>query len=574
MPNGFTSPAEIARETLRKLAVERIQPTPDNFRTHYHRIAGTAADDAFPARSLAAIVADLPRSNAQALQFAGQFERAVESGQWPLLRETLHDLVRLATAPPPAWATLVRELVAGLDGVPAAAVATRRRAELQRILASGSHDGQALFARLRGLVNEWLRSPHSGHGDEPDDTPGAGVAPEAPAGALARLIRRAIVPFARGPPGLGVARETLAAALEAAGDREALDAATAGIEALAARLEWLGEDQRAIRDALAGLLRLIVDNIGELVIEDRWLHGQAAAIGDLFARPLDVRVLDEAERRLREVIGKQQALRRHLDDAQRRLQAMLSGFLSRLAEITDTTGAYHATLGRFAVRIAEARGIDELSAVVETMLEETRSVHEATGRTTAELQALQQQVAEANQRIAAMQHELDETSELLRHDALTGVLNRRGIDEALAREIARCRRRGESLCLAVLDLDNFKEVNDRFGHQVGDAALQHLTAVVRDCLRPQDTVGRYGGEEFVILLPEAKPTASSAILTRLQRELTRRYFLTGNQRLLITFSAGITQIAADEDPQQALDRADRAMYAAKRAGKNRVLIAG
>ena len=97
MPNGPQSPAEIARETLRKLAAERLQPTPDNFRSQYHRIAGTTADEAFPSHMLGAIVAELPRSNAAALKVVHDFERAIASSQWPTLRATLHELVRMAT---------------------------------------------------------------------------------------------------------------------------------------------------------------------------------------------------------------------------------------------------------------------------------------------------------------------------------------------------------------------------------------------------------------------------------------------------------------------------------------------
>jgi len=164
-------------------------------------------------------------------------------------------------------------------------------------------------------------------------------------------------------------------------------------------------------------------------------------------------------------------------------------------------------------------------------------------------------------------------SELVRHDPLTGTLNRKGLDEALEREIARARRRGTTLSLALLDVDNFKNLNDTFGHKTGDEALRHLAEVVRSSLRPQDCVGRYGGEEFLIVLPDTDLDSANATLTRLQRELTKRYFMANNQRLLITFSAGVTRLMDDEAANVAVDRADRAMYAAKRAGKNRVLTA-
>jgi diguanylate cyclase len=139
--------------------------------------------------------------------------------------------------------------------------------------------------------------------------------------------------------------------------------------------------------------------------------------------------------------------------------------------------------------------------------------------------------------------------------------------------VARGRRRGAPLVVAMLDLDNFKKLNDAFGHKTGDDALVHLARVVEDVLRPQDTVARYGGEEFVIVLPETELDDAVTALTRLQRELTRRFFLHDNEKTLITFSAGVARFGPGETQEQALARADAAMYEAKRAGKNRVVAA-
>jgi diguanylate cyclase len=122
----------------------------------------------------------------------------------------------------------------------------------------------------------------------------------------------------------------------------------------------------------------------------------------------------------------------------------------------------------------------------------------------------------------------------------------------------------------MLDIDNFKALNDRVGHQAGDRALVHLAGVVGRSLRPSDTIARFGGEEFVLLLPHTPLEEAMAVMTRLQRELTRRFFLHNNERLLVTFSAGLTAWRSGEPQEAALERADSALYEAKRAGKNRV----
>jgi diguanylate cyclase len=153
---------------------------------------------------------------------------------------------------------------------------------------------------------------------------------------------------------------------------------------------------------------------------------------------------------------------------------------------------------------------------------------------------------------------------------LTQVLNRRGLEEVFAIEQSRARRDGAALAVAMLDIDNFKNLNDSLGHQAGDMALKHLCAMVRNAVRPSDTVARYGGEEFVILLPGTLSAEAADILTRVQRQLTRAFFLHNAERVLMTFSAGAAECAPGEDLEAVIRRADGALLSAKAAGKNRV----
>jgi diguanylate cyclase len=190
-----------------------------------------------------------------------------------------------------------------------------------------------------------------------------------------------------------------------------------------------------------------------------------------------------------------------------------------------------------------------------------------------ELVAARQQVEAAEARIRQLEAELEQVSDLVYQDYLTGALNRRGLEDAFAREFARSERHGTPLSIALLDVDHFKRLNDTYGHQAGDQALRHLAQVIKAILRPSDTVARYGGEEFVILFPDTTLEEAVKIMTRLQRELTKRFFLHDNQRILITFSAGVAQREGPESADSLLSRADEALYRAKQAGRNRVFAA-
>jgi len=239
--------------------------------------------------------------------------------------------------------------------------------------------------------------------------------------------------------------------------------------------------------------------------------------------------------------------------------------------MATATNDYHQRLGDYSRRIVGARNIGELSDVVRAMEQDTRAVQADLVRAREELDQARAEAAEHEVRVQTLERELAETSALMREDMLTLALNRRGLQEAFAVEAARSDRDQRPLAVALLDIDNFKQLNDRLGHAAGDDALKHLTNVMREALRPTDTVARYGGEEFVVLLPNSALDEAVTVMTRVQRELTRRIFLHNNERLLITFSAGVTLRLPGDDEDTVVARADEAMLRAKRAGKNRVV---
>jgi diguanylate cyclase len=252
---------------------------------------------------------------------------------------------------------------------------------------------------------------------------------------------------------------------------------------------------------------------------------------------------------------------------------MLAGFVDHLAEFADSTSDYHDKIEICAEKISKADDITQLEDVLAEVMRETRVIQINAQRSRDDLRASKQRVEEADKRINELQGELDKASTLVRHDQLTGTLNRRGLEEAFEKEAARAQRRQSDLCVALLDIDNFKKLNDSLGHDAGDAALIHLTTVIKETMRPQDTIARFGGEEFIIIMPDTPIGDSKKALVRLQRELTKRFFLHNNEKQLITFSAGVTELRPEEAQATIIKRADEAMYQAKQTGKNRVVIA-
>jgi len=585
-----TNPFEIARDTLKQLAQKRIPPTPDNYQTLYHDIAGTKpAGSTFPEQKLRALAEALPKSSPDQLRLARQLDEAIKGNDWASYQKHLATFVTaLAESQKLAWADLIGDLLRQWEAKHPGLTAARKRESLEHVLNSSASNPDNLFSRLQSLLKSW------GNGRESDaatiatggDNPEAAKEPaphatESPSDSrellrqfrelFAFTLETAIATQLLESPQLQTDAKQLALAIRQARNVDETRDFLARLKRFAFKLELLAEDQQELRKSLLGLLRLLVENMTELVIDDRWLHGQIEVVRDIIEKPLSQRSVDDAERRLKEVLFKQSQLKASLFETREAIKQMLTGFVDHLADFADATSDYHDKIESFAGKISSANNISALENVLDEVMRETRGIQLNARQSRDELRATQQRVREAEARINELENELARTSDLVRHDQLTGVLNRHGLEEMFAKEVARARRHDTVLCVALLDIDNFKKLNDSLGHDAGDQALVHLATTCRDALRPQDTVARFGGEEFVILLPETRLNDAVNALTRLQRELTKRFFLHDNEKVLITFSAGVTQLTVDDDQGSVIKRADEAMYNAKQSGKNRVI---
>ena len=552
----LNSPSEIARETLKTLAARKLAPTPDNYAQVYLEISGVTQAPAVAAKDS-----------------------------------------KDKSSPEIAWANLIRDLLRQLDIPHKGITVTRKKEGVEAVLSRFAADPVMLHEKLQNLLRSW-----SSGGGTPNEalnvngnispapaaagqiqsqtqnqkTPAALAATESSHKLLSQLrelLAHTLENTQYSQPKLSDEIQALASQVRSAENTRQLNELANQLRKFWLKLELRGGDKVRIQEGLLRLLRLLVENVSELVADDKWMHGQISTLKELLDQPLDKQSIADAERNLRNVIIKQSNLKQSLADAKNTLKSLMTTFIDRLGDLTESTGDYHSKIEGYSQKISNTDNITELSHILADIMQDTRVIQASALRTHEELLTTRKQANEAEERVRKLEQELEQVSQLVREDQLTGALNRRGMEDTLDREFKRIERSQNQLCVALLDIDNFKQLNDTLGHQAGDEALIHLTRIIKQALRPSDSVARYGGEEFLIILPDTGMQDAMASLERLQRELTKKFFLHNNERRLITFSAGVALRVEGEDKEDLIGRADKAMYHAKKTGKNRVVAA-
>lgn len=577
------APAQLAKNALRRLAAARLEPTPENYARAYAEEAGIVRMPLMPVRvreTLERVVGRLAATKAE----RDGFVRAIDESRWEDAQRAGDRIAEDAAGQALGWAQTIERLARALDRGNRVWTPARKKESLQRVIESSPSDLQRLQHRLKQLMSSWEQAV--------EDTPVEALhiderPPAAPNPAAEQQAAAAQPPAAEWRPMIqsleatvGVAIDTGDAAARALADelgglagRIAGEGASAELavelEAVCQRARrWLGHRHHLV-DELSALCKELSAGLVELAEDESWARGQCESLEARLADGLNARSVRAASELLAKTREKQRSLRSERERARDALKTVIRGLMNELGELGDETDRFESSLGRYADGIETADSLDGLADMVREMVSESRAVQERVGTARRKLLDDQAQAAQLEQRVRELEGELRQLSDEVSTDALTQVANRRGLHQAFDVERARLERTPGDMALGLIDIDNFKKLNDSLGHAAGDEALRSLSAKIRDRLRPVDTVARYGGEEFVVMMPGTPVDQAQQVLTRLQRTISAELFMHENREMLVTFSAGVTAYRSGETLDAALQRADEALYEAKRGGKNK-----
>lgn len=610
-------PAQLAKAALQRLAQARLEPTPENYARAYAIEGGepapaAAANGAVPERlqqlMSKLISLALPSGNQrQDLQTALRDQKLDE------LQRQVDKLLDVAgpAAQAEALAQAIERLVRGLERGGKHWTLARKKDGIQRVLELGRSDSGKLVKRLGQLVVSWDKDG-DGSGVETDedggtpsqffsestfaetgfrestgfgelsrtglrDTPAPAVDTSPHwadvSGELSGTVRHALrSPQTEATPADALMREIDAAQAELKAQGASPERATQ-MAALCLRARHLLDHRRHLFDELGGLCRELSSSLVDLAEDDSWARGQAEAMNHTLAQGLSGRGVRTVSELLTGTRERQRVLRDERSKARDSLKGLIQRMLTELGELGQHTDRFQSSVGRYAEAIEQADSLESLTGTVREMVEESRSVQGLVAQTQQRLTLEHDRAAALTQRVDELEGELRRLSNEVHTDQLTQVANRRGLIQAFGIEQAKSERESTRVALALLDIDNFKKLNDSLGHHAGDIALKSLAERTQASLRPGDMVARYGGEEFVLMLPNTPLDEAQAVLVRLQRSLSSALFNHEGKDVFVTFSAGVTLYRPGETLEAALDRADVALYEAKHTGKNRACIA-
>ena len=422
------TPLELARQTLIQLSKSQSPPTPENYRRVYDEIAGSRSVDQAEVlnKSLEKVLNELGKDKPKYSAASQKIATLVKKQDSANLEDLLRKLIPTGTSEADGvnWGALLRYLFKQLDVNHTGVTSSRKKEALNRVIINFANDPNQLGQKIQALVTSW------GTGQSTIQTNAATPVIETEAAELAsplpvshsqtqvtiqdnnqqalalawrnlliRTINLVVLPQFADIPAAAEKIEFVVKQAQAATTIDHVNALSDTLKSFILRAEMRNDAQHRMQESLVQMLRLLISSMGELTIEDKWLHGQISIVQEIISKPLDIDAVYNAESSLKELIYKQSNIKPGLIAAKDTLKGMMSSFVSGLADITKSTGAYQAKINSYQDQITATEDITQLNNILQSLVGDIRDMRADAQNSHNAFEETQKKVEEAEKQI-------------------------------------------------------------------------------------------------------------------------------------------------------------------------------
>lgn len=286
---------------------------------------------------------------------------------------------------------------------------------------------------------------------------------------------------------------------------------------------------------------------------------------DAIKRSVICRESTRLESLINQIISNIENLGPFMENEKREFANIIIDFTNLTENLENSADSATVKISDISTKLVRTKNISDFNVFKNDLVNDLNGL-------TNEFSSIKSEIKKNNEELKKLKDKMDELQKATEHDPLTGIYNRKGFENQFINELERVKRYGSNIVLAIMDIDDFKSINDTYGHLTGDEVLKAFTYGVNRIIRKNDIFSRIGGDEFTLLLAECTKVETEIFFNKLYAFFNSNIYNTGSSKLKIHVSSGASNIKSDDSIESVLERADKAMYVSKKQGKNRLTI--
>ena len=316
---------------------------------------------------------------------------------------------------------------------------------------------------------------------------------------------------------------------------------------------------------IARLLLTLIEGATKPLPEDDKLRKQLYEMAAVVRKGVRVTPATELDKTVEEYFDRMILEQNFARNGRDMVKTMVLEVIDTTKSMMSSSGSFDEGISKCTDKIQEAESIDDIFEVKDFLVGEMHKVRE-------HFHGMNEELEKHRVATETLSKKLEESEAKALVDSLTNVLNRNAYNLKITQLVHEFKRYKEKWALLVLDIDHFKKFNDKYGHKTGDQVLKSVAGTVTNTIRMSDSVFRYGGEEFVVILSRIDDQSASRLAEKIRQEIERDYYVDGDKKLKVTISIGAAIISENDTESSLFERADKALYQAKENGRNRVVL--